>query len=543
MRISSLVVYLVVLSLVSGRASAATQPPLFDWVRTVGGPQSDAASAVALDGQTNVYVTGNFNGTVSFGTNVLSASGSDMFLAKYDRAGNCLWARAGGTSSDAAGRAVAADRNGNILITGSYVGTLFSGTNLLTSTGPSPNNNVFVAKYNPSGTLLWTRQGGGNFDDVGQGLGIDAADNYYVTGFFTDQATFGTNIISRSGAVGMFLARYTSTGTVSWVRQSQPGDGDNSGVAVAVQTNGISYTIGNFTGSNIVFGSINVTNHGTRQDIFIVKHDTNGTPLWAKGAGGSGTNGTYSCCIAGIDSGDAIALDPSNNVFVAGTFTATAEFGTNILVASTTNGNAQNVYLAKYDTNGNVLWVRQSTNALKDTSVGGVGTDSAGEAYLVGFFSDKITFGNSNHVSLGSGDIFLTRWSSGGNFVWSKTFGSTNQDSGYAIAVNGSNTLFVAGTFAGPTTFGSVTVTNVGARDLFVLRVGLPSPLLRIARTNQQVRLTWPFVLTNYVLQSSTNLPPSWTNFPAAILTTNSENSVLVSPSNSARYFRLNFVP
>jgi len=240
---------------------------------------------VAIDSQTNVYITGYFHNTTTFGTNVLSAPQSDLFLAKYDRDGNCLWARAGGSPTDAVGRSLVLDGNGNVIVTGAFVTSLFSGTNLLTGTGGTPNYDVFVAKYAANGTLLWSRKGGGNFDDLGGGVGADSANNYYVTGYFIDQATFGTNVVSRPATKGIFLAKYDSNGALLWIRQSQASDADDD-AAIAVDAGGSSYITGGFAGTNILFGSIRVTNHNTKSDVFVVKYDANGNPVWARGAGG-----------------------------------------------------------------------------------------------------------------------------------------------------------------------------------------------------------------------------------------------------------------
>ena len=521
---------------------AATQPPPFEWVRTAGSARGELCWAAAVDSQTNVYITGYFHGTTVFGTNVLSAPQSDLFVAKYDRAGNCLWARAGGSPTDGVGRALTVDHNGNLIVTGGFINSLFSDTNLLVGGGASANYNVFVAKYDTSGTLLWSRQGGGASDDSGGGVGTDAANNYYVTGYFIDQATFGTNVISRPATKGAFIAKYSSTGGLLWVRQTQGSDADD-GAVIAVDTVGNSYLTGSFSGTNILFGGIRVTNHNTKSDIFVVKYDAGGKPIWAAGAGGSGAGAYIPAAPAGEDAGQAIAVDPSGNVFVAGVFSATAQFGSNTLTASLTNGNAQNVFLAKYDANGNVIWARQSTNALFPTGVGGLATDSSGDAYLAGFFSDQITFGNSNHVSLGNRDAFIAKWNGVGNFVWSRSFGSTNRDSSLGVAVQDPNTLFVAGEFSGPATFGTLTATNAGSRDMFVARLGWNVPVLRITRTNQQVKLSWAVSATNNVLESASTLSAAWSPLAAPTLVTNNENMVLVSPTNSARYYRLNFTP
>src|SRR5207247_1001404 len=130
----------------------------------VGGTLDDVGNGIAVDGATNVYVTGYFADIVTFGGTNLTAAGtndfSDIFLAKYDAAGNFLWVRQAGGTGDDRGNGVAVDAGGNVSITGQFIGTAaFGGGNLIAS-GNGPD--IFVSRYSSSGNLLWARRAGGN---------------------------------------------------------------------------------------------------------------------------------------------------------------------------------------------------------------------------------------------------------------------------------------------------------------------------------------------------------------------------------------------
>jgi uncharacterized protein (TIGR03437 family) len=154
-----------------------------------------------VDAAGNSYVTGGFTASATFGpgeTNetTLTSAGvipPDIFVAKYDVSGNLLWAkRAGGTDFDL-GSGLAVDTAGNSYVTGIFFASATFGPGeinetTLTSAG---DRDIFVAKYDASGDLLWAKRAGGTGVDLGSGLAVDTAGNSYVTGGFGRAATFG----------------------------------------------------------------------------------------------------------------------------------------------------------------------------------------------------------------------------------------------------------------------------------------------------------------------------------------------------------------
>ena len=137
------------------------------WARSVGGSSNDYGRNIAVDASGNVYVTGDFYLGVDFDpgsgtTNLSAADAQNVFFAKYNSSGELVWAKSVGGSSSATGRSIAVDGSENVYVTGYFYETTVdfdpgSGTTNLT---PAGRDDVFFAKYNSSGELVWTTEAG-----------------------------------------------------------------------------------------------------------------------------------------------------------------------------------------------------------------------------------------------------------------------------------------------------------------------------------------------------------------------------------------------
>jgi hypothetical protein len=238
------------------------------WALSAGGTGADFGQGIATDGAGNSVITGYFAGTANFGaTPLVSAGGNDLFVARYDTAGNLVWARRAGGTSDDIGNDIALDGSGNSLVTGEFAGTASFDATVLTSAGSS---DVFVTKYDSSGNVLWAKQAGGASIDVGRGIATDSSGNGIVTGHFFNAATFGTTtLVALGGESDIFAAKYEGvSGNVQWAKQAGGGREDG-GNAIAVDSPGNSYITGFF--SNIAtFGITALVSLGD-SDIFIAK--------------------------------------------------------------------------------------------------------------------------------------------------------------------------------------------------------------------------------------------------------------------------------
>jgi hypothetical protein len=276
-----------------------------------------SGNGIAVDASGNIYVTGDFSGSATFGSITLTSNGdSDIFIAKLDSSGNWLWAKnAGGTDYDY-GQGIAVDASGNSYVTGYFESTTATfGSTTLTSSGFS---DIFVAKLDSSGNWLWIKNAGGTDYYEGCGIAVDTSGNSYVIGWFEGSATFGSATLTSNGDDDIFVTKLDSSGNWLWAKKAG-GTDYYEGCGIAVDASGNSYITGFFSDS-ATFGSTTLTSNGYC-DIFIAKLDSSGNWLWAQNAGGTGS-----------DWGHGIAVDAIGNSYVTGYFFSTAATFGNITI-------------------------------------------------------------------------------------------------------------------------------------------------------------------------------------------------------------------
>ena len=409
-----------------------------------------------------------------------------------------LWAKkAGGTALDF-GWDIAVDANGNSYITGSFYDSSTFGTTTLTSSG---SQDISIAKLNSNGNWLWIKQAGGTSEDYGSRIAVDANGNSYITGYFEGSATFGTTTLTSSGYynIDIFVAKIDQNGNWLWANQAGGTDTD-CGYGIAVDANGNSYIIGVFA-ENATFGTTTLTSSGY-EDIFVAKLDINGNWLWAKQAGGTSD-----------DYGYGIAVDANGNSYVTGYFYGSAIFGTTTLTSS----GDKDIFVAKLDSNGNWLWVKQAGGTIYDYGYE-IAVDANGNSYVTGYFWSSATFGATTLTSSGQYDIFVAKMDSNGNWLWAKQAGGTSSDRGYSIAVDDNGNSYVTGYFEESATFGTTTLMSSGSRDIFISKIGISVYQVLAPNGGEQWQtgstktVYWNFINTgNYVnIQLSLNNGVNW---------------------------------
>ena len=180
------------------------------WSRGIGDSFSNSGNAVAVDPSGNIAVTGAFSGPADFGGGVLTSAGVDIFLAKLSPTGGHLWSRRFGSALAVhAGNGVACDGSGNVLVTGSFENSIDLGAGWTTSFA---HKDMFVAKYSAAGAYVWSKLAGGLYDDAGRGVAVDATGKVVVTGTFQAAVNFGTGSLITAGRTDVFVARYSPDG-------------------------------------------------------------------------------------------------------------------------------------------------------------------------------------------------------------------------------------------------------------------------------------------------------------------------------------------
>ncbi len=383
----------------NGSPSSRDEPSWL-WAQSAGGVSNDFGNGVAVDTDGNVYITGFFVGLATFGNTTFSSPGNfDVYVAKLNTDGEWLWAVSAGGTDDDRGWDIALDTNGNIYIIGWILGTATFGNTTLTSQGA---DDVFVAKLNTDGEWLWAVSAGGTSMDEGCGVAVDTLGNAYITGFFSGTATFGNTTLTSQGGVDVFVAKLNTNGDWQWVAH---GGGSYpsaiAGIDVEVDTNGNSYITGYFLGIAIMFDNYTITNHGEYDfyDVFIAKLDNNGDWQWAVSAGGTED-----------DAGVKIVVDTEGNAYITGYFSDTAIFGNTTLTSYEFLGLAD-MFVTKINSNGE--WQCTISEGGPEGCAGStsIKVDSNRNVYITGCFIGIVTFNDATLISKGNCDVFVAKLS------------------------------------------------------------------------------------------------------------------------------------
>ena len=457
----------LVTRLITGIALSTTlahaQTPSWQWAKSTSGNSADNGWSICVDALGNSYVTGGFTSTsLTLGTTTLTNSGNiDFFIAKYDPAGNMLWASGATGSSNDGGNGIALDSHGNVYIAGSTNSSkLIIGTTTLTLKG---YDDIFIAKYDASGNLKWAKSAGGTSDELGLSVGVDANENAYLTGYFASTSlAIGTTTLTNTGGNDLFVAKYDSLGNALWAK-SLGGSGNEQGSGIATDATGNSYITGSFSSSSLTVGSTTLTNNGGI-DFLIAKYDPSGNVLWAKGAVGSSNDG-----------GNGIALDAHGNPYVAGSSNSSSlTFGATTLTLKTYD----DAFIVKYDVAGNVKWAG-SAGGYQDDLALGVSIDPKGNSYLTGYFaSSTLYIGYTTTLTNaypGSNDFFLIGYDSLGNVLTAQSAGGSGDDRGTGVATDAAGNAYVTGYFScNSISFGATTLTksNTAISSVLVAKYG-----------------------------------------------------------------------
>ena len=404
------------------------------WIQQAGGLNIDEGYDLVEDANGNTYATGYFTGTATFGSFSLTSSGStDIYIVKINSQGGYDWAKKAGGSGSDRGLSIALDLNGSLLVTGYFYNTASFGTQQITSTGAQ---DIFIAKYNSTGTVDWVKKAGGPSADIGNGICSDLAGNVYLTGSFQDTATFGTTSIISAGASDIFITKLNSNGVFSWTTKGS-GPLNNIGFDIGCDNSGNVYTTGQFSG-NLTFDVVHTNT--MYNAIYTAKHNTSGVEQWFKVAGAGTSNISNS-----------IAVDGQGNSVITGDFLGTLTFfgSTNVQLNNTYTNR---IFLAKYNNSGALSWAKSAGSESSVTS-NGVALDASGNAYIVGEFECKFDeysdyYGSGVFNSVGNKDIYIAKYSSGGIWQYSKQIGGKTDDYGLGISAKNSGNASITGSFS-----------------------------------------------------------------------------------------------
>lgn len=454
----------------------------FGWALGLGGTSLETPESVALDEFGNIYITGTFNLTADLDPgpgvlNVTSAGMSDLFVVKLNPEGRLLWARhISGPDAEVA-NVIRVDARGYVVLAG-----LFSGIvdfdpgqeeHILTATG---SYDAFILKLDPEGRFDWVNQMGGANSESIRGLAIDPRGNIYTCGAYTGTGDFdpGSNVLelTSAGESDVFITKMDWKGTLEWAR-SIGGANAESVDDVTVDAQGSVYTMGVFRHIADMdpgpgTANLNVMG-GVYANMFVQKMDASGQYVWAKQVTGS-----Y------FQFGSEIKTDGTDNLYISGTFSETADFDPGPGTASLT-ANGYDPFILNLDLDGKLVWARHITgNGNITEEAQSVCFDNEGAVYVCGTFSQTADFNPGPGVfnmtaASGSEDAFLMKLDSAGNMVWARRTGSTGTDGAVSLQIDPYGNLFMLGSFVGTVDFNPLAPVNnlaaAGFVDIFLLNM------------------------------------------------------------------------
>lgn len=450
---SNLKLLLLLLAMYSYTLHAQT--PSFEWVQQMGGTGADAGRQVLLDGAGNVYLSGEFSGTVDFDPgpgvqNLTALSGSNTFVAKYTPAGALVWATRVGAAQGSTSMTM--DNSGNLYVvpTGGY-----------------------IAKLSNTGSITWSIPV--NFS-YAYDIANDNAGNIYLTGIFTGTVDFdpgpGLSNLTATATYNTFVLKIDGNGALVWAKAILSNN-DLQGKGIIVGSDARLYICGYFGGTGDFDPGLGVANltAGTSPAMFITKWDLSGNYIWAKTTQGGA---------AGTANGEKMVRHPKlNDIYITGRFTGTVDFDPGPGTVNATSNGGSDIFVMRMDTAGAVAWAKRMGGSGLDYGLA-ITADTLGAVYTTGRFGNlNADFDpGANTVLLpfsgGLGDVFVSKLDGNGNYAWARSMSSDGFEEGRGIAVDKNLNVYTTGPFQGVAEFNtgpgmiSAAKTSLGGNDIFL---------------------------------------------------------------------------
>lgn len=352
------------------------------------------------------------------------------------------------------------DVSGNIYVYGAFTATVNQDVITLTSLG---GQDLFLAKYNKSGQIIWLKQFGGAGTETPTGLALSNDGNYlYFSGQTNGTCSFDGNNVTSVAANDIFLAKYGVDGTYQWAHNTAYGAGQQINGVIAIDPTGNIIQAGAFLATVTFYGGVTTLNDGSgiRQN-FIAKYDQDGNLTWAEMLQGDNASNNISS-ISTYQFG----------YFFGGLYAGT--FSLNDVPAITSDGGTDG-FLYKTDLNGTGLFVREIAGTGAET-INKHRADANGYQFIAGIYSsptlsiDSVTGVTSvlTYPNVGSNDIFYACYAPDGTLQYGRSYGSAGDDQALAVFPSADHVI-LGGKYSGSINFGMFNLTNSGSGDAFMV--------------------------------------------------------------------------
>ena len=450
------------------------------WTSQLGTAAIDRPLGMALAPNGNLYVGGSTFGSMNQAN---LGGGGDAFVSRFNVNGQRQWTEQFGTEAMDEVLGVAATPSGDVIAVGYTYGILNGDTNggvegfvlrlderqnrtWTHQLGPSPSDataavtgsdtgdvytvgttsaalvgsgfggdDAYLAKYSASGTRSWVRQFGTAGTDRALGVAATRGGDVIVVGY-TDGSLAGASL----GDTDAFVARYSRTGVLQWSRQFGTAATDRA-VTVLVTQRGDIVVSGTSSGS--MSSNPGESNVADTQDVFVAAFSPTGARIWTRQFGSDDLDVVTSSAIAA-----------NGDILLAGT-----TFGFVSTVAGEYSHDAFDAYVARFDDSGTPLWRRQFGSESNDI-INGITSNPLG-----GFDVAGLTGGTLNEANQGGSEAFVGHFSNDGEAIWLHQFGTVYNDSATGVTALANGDLVVVGN-----TDGQLGALLTGGTDVFVAR-------------------------------------------------------------------------
>ena len=329
----------------------------------------------------------------------------------------------------------------------------------------------FVPKVDDDGNAVWAKRLQENFSKIERaGIATDANGNVYITSYFNTKFYYGGDSLVASGTgANMYLLKLDTDGNLLWMRSSTA-----SGFSTGVDANGNVYVYGLCGSGTITFDTDSVITTD-EHNYFLAKYNASGDIQWIKVM----KNGRVLPPGLEYQPTNLLHVSANGDCYITGglTFSVTLE-GTTFNYFGTPSRHSQHIFTAKYDTDGNLLWAKQSGSPANSTNYRdntyAITADNSGNCYISGVFHDSLYFG-SQPVLVGTTDqygssMFIAKYDGTGNEVWSTMTDKDYYIISQSLATDNSGNIYVAGYADDSLVVGSSKLRSAGNEDAFIAK-------------------------------------------------------------------------
>ena len=467
----------------SGDAASSISSGNLIWAKSAGGTGwADCGLGITTLSDNSTVVTGYFEGSATFGKDepneaVLEAVGyGDIFIARYNPEGSLAWVK----QANGSGYGITTLSDDSTVVTGCFSGitTFGEGEPNETVLESAGGEDIFVARYKPDGTLLWTKRAGGmDWHDKGRGITTLSDNSIVVTGWFYETAAFGEGepnetILESAGGEwdgDIFIARFNSDGTLAWAKRAGGSENDYGRGITTLSDD--STVVTGYLRETATFGesepSKTVLNG---EGGFIARYYSDSTLAWAKRV--SGMSECYGITTLSDDS-----------TVVTGCFSGVSTFGEGEAnETALESAGSGDIFIARYNPDGTLAWTKRVGGIESDAREcgNGISTLSDDSTVVTGTFYGAPTFGEgeTNETVLLVGSVFIARYNPDGTLEWVKHGGGWDGefcDSGNGITTLSDDSTILTGGYYLTATFGEgepneTDIVSNGEYDIFIAR-------------------------------------------------------------------------